>query len=129
MVETLEKILKKLKPESDWIELSADGTIFDSSRAVLIGAKGLLARMFDPRRDDYCPPPRNSKGVYQIDCNPQIFSVVLNMVRDGNNHRISAITKQNYNAVKKAYSRFTGYKLKRSLYFDDFYDDWIEDEQ
>ena len=120
------KILKKPKPESDWIKLSADGTIFGSNRAVLIGAKGLLARMFDPRRYDYCPPLRDSKGVYLIDCNPQIFSVVLNMVRDGNKHRSSAITKQNYDDVKRAYSHFTGYKLKRSLYFED--DDWIEDE-
>ena len=97
---------KMTKPSlSDWIKLSADGTIFETSRATLIGRGGLLAKMFDPRHGDYCPPPRDSNGAYLIDCNPQIFSNVLDMLRIKN---CSSITKENVDAVRSAYYLFTG---------------------
>ena len=110
---------KPLNPELDWIKLSADGTIFDSTRATLIRYSGsLLAKMFDPRRDDYCPPPRDSNGAYLIDCNPQIFSVFREMLRSNDFERCSGITKENFKAVDTACQRFIGLSLKRLDFFD-----------
>ena len=94
---------------SDWIKLSADGTIFETSRARLKGRGGLLAKMFDPSRSDYSPPPRDSNGAYLIDCNPQIFSNVLDMLRI---NICSGITRENYYAVREAYHLFTGRSLE-----------------
>ena len=128
LVLTLQEIIKKKEepePGSDWIKLSAEGTIFESSRATLIRGhpfgpegrpmyrssdtkSGLLAKMFDPSRLDYCPPPRNSNGVYLIDCNPQIFSVVLDMQRYGD---CSGITKENFRVFSSACHRYTGVPL------------------
>ena len=78
LVQTLEEIIRnKGEPESDWIKLNADGTILNAIRATLIKAINrhrLLTKMFNPTHDDYCPP--------LIECNPQIFSAVLSMIRE-----------------------------------------------
>ena len=81
LVEALEERRKEKKPEgdSDWIKLNADGTFFQMSRDTLLWggngrrvSKGLLAEMFDPSHEDYCPPPRDSNGAYLIDCDPHL---------------------------------------------------------
>ena len=136
LVEALDEIVKKKEEEpegeSDWIKLSADGTIFETSRRALIkaghirmsGSKwtrqdySLLAQMFDPSRRDYSPPSRDANGVYLIDCNPRIFSVVLDMVRNRRLNRCSGITKENYSDVDLACRRYIGLPLDCSNFFD-----------
>ena len=114
LVEALEEINKKKEPEgdSDWIKLSADGTIFNSSRAALIGGGGVLAKMFDPSRDDYCPRPRDSNGVYLFDCNPKIFSSVLDMVRNKDYTCLSGFPQYDFDMIKCTCQRFTGISLQ-----------------
>ena len=116
LLEALEEISKKEKePESDWIKLNADGTIFQSSRATLIWGGGLLAKMFDPSHSDYCPPPRDSNGAYLIECKPQIFSKILEMLRKKSYAKCPHIEKD-YEEVYLASKRFVSRALPRDYY-------------
>jgi len=116
LVEALEEISKKKEPESDWIKLNADGTIFQSSRATLIGKRrGLLAKMFDPNCFGYCPPPRDSNGAYLIDSDPRVFFRVLKSLRNRNNGDVNGeILEAMLIEVNEAYFRFYRGKLESS---------------
>ena len=112
LVEALEP-----KPESEWIKLSADGTILHSSRATLTWGGGLLAKMFDPSHSDYSPPPRDSNGAYLIECKPHIFSKILEMLRNKSYAKCPDI-KDDYEEVYLACKRFVSSALPRDYYPD-----------
>ena len=120
LLELVETLSKKEKPfwNSDWIELTVDGTIFGASKATLTWTgRGLLARMFDSSRPDYSPPSRDSNGTFRIECRPQIFAAILDMLRNQNfEYRCSLVTEGNFYDVKMACSKFVGVTIN-SKYF------------
>ena len=127
LLELVETLSKKEKPfwNSDWIELTVDGTIFGASRATLTWSgqgrdwtgHGLLARMFDSSRPDYSPPPRDSNGAFRIECRTEIFAAILDMLRYQDFDYCSLVSKGNFYDVNRACSKFVGVTLDKYEFF------------
>jgi len=68
---------------TDWITLDVGGRIISTSRSTFLNCpNSVLGKMFHPEAT--LEPARMSpEGHYRIDCDPEIFSVILNWLRYG----------------------------------------------
>jgi len=66
---------------SDWVTLDVGGRILSTSRATLCACPGsMLSNMFSPQ-SNLEPARQNKDGLYTIDCDPDMFTVILNWLR------------------------------------------------
>jgi len=67
----------------DWVRLEVGGRIIATSRTTLTSCpSSVLARMFRPGATME-PAALSPEGNYRIDCDPDIFAVILNWLRHG----------------------------------------------